>query len=81
MANNKPYIFNTSIDAVDIYQALQERIGKADSLVQMGVLDHVMETLGPEVGNFLWIITDLLSEIKELYDKLPVPTLEDNEAA
>lgn len=72
---SKAYIYNKQLDTIDIHDALLERITKADSLIQVGVLDHIMENVGSDVGNYLWVISDLLGEIKELFDNLPAPKM------
>lgn len=79
--NKKPYILNQEMTAIEVYQALQEHISKANSFAQTGVLDYVMETIGEDMSDFLWVLMDLLTQIKELYDKLPVPMIENDEAA
>lgn len=70
---NNPYIFNTQLNPLDVYQALLERIDKTEALLQIGVLDNLIETVGNDTANFLWIISDLVGEIKELSERLPAP--------
>ena len=76
-----PYVLNTGSTIVDLHNALLERLNKVEALVQLGILDNVMEVVNTDVGNFLCILSDLLREIKELYEKLPTPVLKDCDAA
>ena len=64
------YIINEKVSSCDLYDALSERIEKAESLMRFSLTEAVYNNVSEDIGNYLLVLSDLLKEIKELNQQL-----------
>lgn len=64
------YVLNTNLDTIDLWDALHERLSKANSLAQFVLIDGINDQLNKDLRHYLWALSQFLQEACEIQEAL-----------
>lgn len=68
--NSVTFELNSSMEIVDLYQAMSDRLTKIQSLINIALNEQLFNQMEADHQHYLWVITDLVEETKKLSDAL-----------
>lgn len=60
------FVLNPHSQAIDLYQAMADRLTKTQALMNLALNEQLYETVSIDHQHYLWVIADLLDEAKLL---------------
>ena len=60
------FTLNPQLSSAQLYQSLMDRIIKVDALLKVALYDNLFDAIPVDQQHFLWVVTDLLDEVKTL---------------
>lgn len=79
--NRDVYIINPIAKALELHDALSERLSKANALAQFATTESICEHVNERVQHYLWALSQIIHEAWELNDTLAkyTPSLPNDE--
>lgn len=70
LLNQNIYILNPNMNALELYDALCDRLNKANALLSYSLGENTLGHLQEEMQYYLWTLDQLLQEALEIGQKL-----------